>query len=277
MRAVVAFARPDYGTVTIPDLTEEFKDLLKLSFKCPVDVCITLDGEELNSATNTTSASFGTMTIDEDCISVELDYGNPYSVVVTGKGEGTMEFTTEFDTDYGQNTRTFMNVPITNKTTINVFANSATAGIELLVNHGDETTETIWYAKPGETVYEADEELTNAYLNQGWYEENDDSNQTEWKIWEPKYNIEPDKIWTIEFNKILDIDTIKESNVYVTNENGHIVPIRYQFPQNTDKTICVEPVDDYISGRTYTLWIRDLKAESGSILNKNVKMEFTIK
>jgi uncharacterized protein YjdB len=274
---VVAFVRPNYGAIAIIDkLIKEFKDSLKFIFKCPVDVCITLDGEELNSATNTTSASFGTMTIDEDCISVELDYGNPYSVVVTGKGEGTMEFTTEFDTDYGQNTRTFIDVPITDKTTIYVSTNSANAGIELLVNDGDKAAETIWYAEPGETVHEADEELTESYLNQGWYEENDDSNQTEWKIWEPKCNIEPDKTWTIKFNKILDTDTVRESNIYVTDGKGQIIPTYYQVPKNTDKTVCVEPADNYISGHTYTLWIRDLKAMDGSILNKNVKMEFTI-
>lgn len=102
--------------------------------------------------------------------------------------------------------------------------------------------------------------------------------QTEWDLWEPKYDIAPDKVWTVEFNKVLALETIKEKNIYVTDQNDQIMPMfYYQKQQDIDKIIYIVPVKDYQSGGTYTLWIKDLKAEDGSILNKNVKMEFRIK
>ncbi len=50
----------------------------------------------------------------------------------------------------------------------------------------------------------------------------------------------------------------------------------YQECQNIDKKIYIVPVRDYTRGEIYTLWIKDLKAEDGTVLKKNVKMEFTI-
>lgn len=102
--------------------------------------------------------------------------------------------------------------------------------------------------------------------------------QTEWKFWEPKHNVEPDKVWTIKFNKILDIETIKGKNILVTGQNGNIIPLFfYQRQQDIDKVIYIIPIENYCSGQTYTLWIKDLKAEDGSLLSKNVKMEFSVK
>ncbi len=37
------------------------------------------------------------------------------------------------------------------------------------------------------------------------------------------------------------------------------------------------PAKNYQSGHIYILWIKGLKAEDGSLLDKNVKMKFTIK
>lgn len=99
-----------------------------------------------------------------------------------------------------------------------------------------------------------------------------------WEIWAPQYNIEPDKTWTIEFNKIIDIKTIKENNIYVTDQNGQIISMYYyQRQQDIEKVIYIVPIKDYQSGQTYTLWIRDLMAEDGSMLSKNIKMQFTIR
>ena len=343
---VVAFVRPNYGAIS-----DEWTGKIKHSFECPVDVCVIFDGEELNSATDSIITSFGTMTIEEDCITVILDYGNPYNIVVTGKDEGTMKLTTEVDTNHGQNTRSFIDIPITKNTTIHVYADAATAGIELLVEPNDaETTETIWYAEPGDTVEKENEELTNELLDEIWTEniiisieedrtaidtdggtlqliadifpereiewtvepitgeavidqnglltaikngtvtvmaatkdgsdikESIDiiiSNQTEWKTWESKYDIALDKTWTVEFNKILDAATVKGSNIYVTDQNNQVVSTSLY--QQNNKKVCVIPTKNYQSGHTYILWIKGLKAEDGSLLGENVKMEFTIK
>lgn len=96
-----------------------------------------------------------------------------------------------------------------------------------------------------------------------------------WESWEPKYDIASNKVWTIEFNKVLDISLIKENNIYVTDNKNQIVQTLCNTSQ--DKFIYIAPINEYQSGYTYTLWIRDLKANDGSLLNKNIKMEFTIK
>ena len=119
------------------------------------------------------------------------------------------------------------------------------------------------------------EELTESYLNRSWYEENDDSNQTEWKTWESKYDIALDKTWTVEFNKILDAATVKGSNIYVTDQNNQVVSTSLY--QQNNKKVRVIPTKNYQSEHTYILWIKGLKAEGGSLLGENVKMEFTIK
>lgn len=103
------------------------------------------------------------------------------------------------------------------------------------------------------------------------------SNQMEWDIWEPKYGVVRNKEWKISFNKILSRETIKEGNIYVTNQDGEIIPMYYyQEDRNADKFIHVMPVKDYKVNQTYTLWIKSLKATDGTVLNKNVKMDFTV-
>lgn len=99
----------------------------------------------------------------------------------------------------------------------------------------------------------------------------------EWLIWESKYYVPVDKTWTIEFNKTLDKNEIKEENIYITDGNGNILPMFfYQANHNIDTKIYIIPIEEYNSGQRYTLWIKGLKASNGSLLRKNVKMKFTI-
>lgn len=98
-----------------------------------------------------------------------------------------------------------------------------------------------------------------------------------WEIWEAQYDVIPNKTWTIDFNKTLDIETIKQKNIYITDKEGAILPMfYYQLSRDIDKKIFIMPIKEYKLGQSYTLWIKDLKASDGSVLRKKVKMDFTI-
>lgn len=93
--------------------------------------------------------------------------------------------------------------------------------------------------------------------------------------WDPVFNVPVDKTWNVTFNLPLDISTIKEHNIYVTDKNNTIIPMLYYQGSQSDKNIYIIPVKNYNKGETYTLWIKDLKAQNGQILKKNIKMNFT--
>ncbi len=98
----------------------------------------------------------------------------------------------------------------------------------------------------------------------------------QWEVWDSKDTVPIDKTWKINFNSPLDIDTIKEKNIYITDTAGNIVPMFYTQNLGEDMSIYVVPVKNYEYGKTYTLWIKDLKTKNGQVLHKNIKMQFTI-
>lgn len=99
-----------------------------------------------------------------------------------------------------------------------------------------------------------------------------------WQIWESKYDVPVDKTWVIKFNMNLDKKEIKQENIYITDDRGeNISMFFYQANQDTDTKISIIPIEDYVSRKKYTLWIKKLKASNGSLLSRNIKMDFTIK
>ena len=164
------YVRPDYSRVS----SARYGTVI-MKYKCPVDVLIEFDDEELNSATNTTSASWGTLSTNGGEITATLDYGNPYGIIVTGYDTGVMSLEIEFDTNDGQYTHTFTGVPITSGTEIDVNTNAAYMGVELVVTEDGQTDESmIWYAEPDEAVTEADADLTSEYYSQNMLDGFDD-------------------------------------------------------------------------------------------------------
>lgn len=92
-----------------------------------------------------------------------------------------------------------------------------------------------------------------------------------------KSNIEADKSWVVEFNKKIDKNTINNSNILVTDENGQQVPINISI-RDDESSITISPKDKYAYGKTYSLTIGDgLKAQNGNIPTKPAKMKFSIK
>lgn len=92
----------------------------------------------------------------------------------------------------------------------------------------------------------------------------------------PEQGVAKDKMWTITLNKNVSVDTVREKNVYIEDSKGNIVPMLYYVEQSNLKQIKLIPVKDYISGETYTLWIKDLQSTVGQTV-KYTKKTFTVK
>lgn len=101
------------------------------------------------------------------------------------------------------------------------------------------------------------------------------STNIQWDVWNFKDSVPINKTWKINFNSSLDMDTIKEKNIYVTDSNGDIIPMFYTQNFGEDMSIYIMPVKNYDYDKIYTLWIKDLKSKNGQVLHKNVKMQFT--
>ncbi|MCY6353719.1 right-handed parallel beta-helix repeat-containing protein [Clostridium sp. ZS2-4] len=98
----------------------------------------------------------------------------------------------------------------------------------------------------------------------------------QWNIWDSKDNVPIDKVWKINFNEPLDINTIKEKNICITDEDENVLPMFYTQNLGKDMSIYIVPVKNYEYGKNYTLWVKDLKSKNGQVLSKNIKMKFTI-
>jgi len=130
----------------------------------PIEALVSFNGEMLNSVRNLTTASWGAMQIDDNEITVALEYGNPYDIAVIGTGDGIMNIEIEFNTDDGQNKRSFLNVPIKTDMTIFVYTYSASFSVALLVVESPEMISTLWCAEAGDMIIESDEALTEFFL-----------------------------------------------------------------------------------------------------------------
>lgn len=99
--------------------------------------------------------------------------------------------------------------------------------------------------------------------------------ESDWYPWPSQETDDTYKSWKIKFNKTINEATINSNTVYITDEAFNRIPIRHEI-NGTELDVIPGPGVEYTPGETYTLWIKDLQAKDGSLLNKNVKMEFTI-
>ena len=99
-----------------------------------------------------------------------------------------------------------------------------------------------------------------------------------YKEFNKQLNVAADKVWTVKFNTPVDPQTIKEKNIYITDEAGTKIPLVYYYPeQGSETSIQLSPVKDYLSGKNYTLWVKGVKSKTGKVLKQYTKMEFGIK
>ncbi len=97
----------------------------------------------------------------------------------------------------------------------------------------------------------------------------------DYKIIEKKNNVPVDKIWNIRFSAPVNVQTIKDGSIYVTDENDVIIPMLYYVQSGNETNVQVIPLKDYAMGKSYTLWIKDVDSASGNPIKKYTKMDFT--
>ena len=87
-------------------------------------------------------------------------------------------------------------------------------------------------------------------------------------------DIAPNKVWTITFNDNVSTSSLTNNTMYVLNEKGEKVAVTYSVDKMKVK---VQPVKNYTSGETYTLWVKDVKSTTGKTIEKYETLKFTIK
>nr|WP_106782733.1 cadherin repeat domain-containing protein [Lysinibacillus timonensis] len=84
------------------------------------------------------------------------------------------------------------------------------------------------------------------------------------------------KEWNITFTQALDVNSINEENVFVTDQQGNKVEFEVQISDD-GKSIKLIPKNAYNQGEMYLLNVlKDVRAKSGQKLNMPVRMIFTI-
>lgn len=106
------------------------------------------------------------------------------------------------------------------------------------------------------------------------YPDPDDPDDEDFYAWDSQETTNLFKPWTVRFSQAPDNNMVSSETIYVKCNDGNPVPVHYQF---NETEIRVFPEEKYNPGKTYTLFIRDLKSQEGTPLSKNVKMNFTIK
>ena len=85
------------------------------------------------------------------------------------------------------------------------------------------------------------------------------------------------KEWKIQFNKKLNANTLSNLNIIVLDSKGNLVETTFTYSTET-KTITVSPLQEYVEGETYTLFIgKEISDIKGGSLKNAVKMKFTTK
>lgn len=132
-------------------------DSVVAKINCPIEATVILGNEVLDSRFPGTS-SFGSVERNGDEVTFTLDFREDYEFVVTGTGSGTMTFSLEYYSGTQLlDTRTFVDVPITEETVIQTSGFDIGADFTLSIdNDGDGTEDSAWGARANETVYAPD-------------------------------------------------------------------------------------------------------------------------
>lgn len=100
---------------------------------------------------------------------------------------------------------------------------------------------------------------------------------TNYEIKASTNTVDTNKQWKIKFNRELDSYTVNGSNIIVQDDQDNIISNSVTLDADK-KTIILTPYYNYIQGKTYKVIIKkDVKAKDGKLLQKPIKMEFSIK
>lgn len=104
----------------------------------------------------------------------------------------------------------------------------------------------------------------------------DDLLNENWVQWMETKIVESNKIWTVDFNQKLNIDTINNSNIFIISEDNEKIDIDLNV-QSNGKSIEVSSVNLYEKGKMYTLYIsKNIENFEGTLLNESTKIIYTI-
>jgi len=91
------------------------------------------------------------------------------------------------------------------------------------------------------------------------------------------HNVNPNKTWTITFNKEVNPSSIHASSVYVLDQFGEKKHGAITVSSDRKSVIITAPIEGYTPSETYTLYITNsIKDDLGKPLSKNIQKKFTI-
>ena len=98
-----------------------------------------------------------------------------------------------------------------------------------------------------------------------------------YKTFESKTNVEQTKEWKVKLNYQIDVNSLFNEFVYVQDHNGVIMPTKARLDKDQTTILVSPPQGGYESGKTYTLYIENLRAVDGKQMKEPVKMKFTVR
>ncbi|WP_416175770.1 N-acetylmuramoyl-L-alanine amidase [Clostridium sp.] len=86
-----------------------------------------------------------------------------------------------------------------------------------------------------------------------------------------------DKSWNITFNRMLDKDTVNNSNIIVKDSSGNIVDTKLGL-DSTGFIVTIAPSSSYKYGQNYNIVIKStIKTVGGDMLGKDIQLKFSTK
>lgn len=98
--------------------------------------------------------------------------------------------------------------------------------------------------------------------------------ESQYKALISKQNVACDKVWNIKLNMDINPDTITSSNVKVVDNSGNNVDVKLGYVTGAE-SITITPVKNYDEGRTYTVYVENIRSKNGVLLKTPVEMQFT--
>lgn len=98
--------------------------------------------------------------------------------------------------------------------------------------------------------------------------------KSDYTVFTEQQNVSIDKIWNIKFSKDINKNTVNKENVKVVDDTGNLIKLDLSSSGNI---ISVKPSNNYNPGKTYTMYISNIKALNGASLENPGTMKFTTK
>lgn len=95
----------------------------------------------------------------------------------------------------------------------------------------------------------------------------------DYKTLKAKFNQPVNKTWDVKFNATVDRNTVIANNIYITDDVGEKVQATLSIEGDV---VGLVPNKPYTRGKTYTVWVKDVKSSTDKAINQYTKMDFTI-